>query len=66
MADDNTTPLNHIAIIMDGNGRWANKNNLPKLSGHKEGHHTLKNIITYSVKIKLKSLTVFAFSSGEY
>ncbi len=58
---DNT--LNHIAIIMDGNGRWAVKNNLPKIIGHKKGKKTLQEIIQYCSEIKLNTLTVFAFSN---
>ena len=56
-------PLNHIAIIMDGNGRWAKKNRLPKISGHQKGKETLKKIITKCGKIKLDTLTIFALST---
>ncbi len=55
--------LNHIAIIMDGNGRWAEKNNLAKTTGHKKGREVLQEIIQYCGEIELNVLTVFAFSS---
>ncbi len=53
----------HIAIIMDGNNRWTKKHKLAKFSGHKQGRETLKNIVEHSVRIGLKILTLFAFSS---
>ena len=55
--------LEHMAIIMDGNSRWAKKKKLTKIIGYKAGKNTLTNIIKYCVSIKLKTLTVFAFSS---
>ncbi len=58
--------LNHIAIIMDGNGRWANKRSLPRLMGHKEGMKALRNIVRYSGEIGLKYLSVFAFSNENW
>ena len=45
---------NHIAIIMDGNGRWAEKRGLPRTLGHKEGANALRKIITYAGKIGVK------------
>lgn len=52
----------HIAIIMDGNGRWAKKRHLPRISGHIKGVATLKKIIKHCGKIGIKHLSVFAFS----
>lgn len=57
---------NHIAIIMDGNGRWAKKRGLPRTFGHKEGAAALRKIITYAAKIGVKYLTVYAFSTENW
>lgn len=56
----------HIAIIMDGNGRWAKKKNLPRKAGHKEGAKTLENIIDSARKLGVKHLTVYAFSTENW
>ncbi|MGL4534675.1 MAG: isoprenyl transferase [Fusobacteriaceae bacterium] len=56
----------HIAIIMDGNGRWAKKRFLPRTLGHREGAKTLKKILTHSQKIGVKYLTVYAFSTENW
>lgn len=56
----------HIAIIMDGNGRWAKKRNLPRQAGHKVGAETLENIISCARKIGIKHLTVYAFSTENW
>lgn len=53
---------NHIAIIMDGNGRWAKNKNLPRVAGHRAGVKTLRKLIEHAVKIDLKTLTAYAFS----
>ncbi len=53
----------HIAIIMDGNGRWAKKRLLPRIAGHKKGVDTVKTIVKYCGKIGVETLTLFAFSS---
>ena len=52
----------HIAIIMDGNRRWAKNKNLPIKLGHKEGAKTLENIVRYAQTKGIKYLTVYAFS----
>lgn len=62
---DNKLPK-HVAIIMDGNGRWAKKRFMPRLAGHKAGVETLKKIIEYSSNIGIKYLTVYAFSSENW
>ncbi len=56
----------HIAIIMDGNRRWAKKNKISKNLGHYEGAKNLRNIIEESIKINIKFLTVYAFSSENW
>ena len=56
----------HIAIIMDGNGRWAKKRSLPRTAGHVAGAKTFKNIARYCNKIGLKYLTVYAFSTENW
>ncbi len=56
----------HIAIIMDGNGRWAKKRSLPRSAGHVAGAKTFKNIARYCNKIGLKYLTVYAFSTENW
>ncbi len=53
--------LDHLAIIMDGNRRWASANNLPSYEGHKRGAENLWNIINNIQEFKLKFLTVFVF-----
>lgn len=58
--------LKHIAIIMDGNGRWANKRGLPREIGHKHGAQTFRKILDYCGEIGLKELTVYAFSTENH
>lgn len=53
---------NHLAIIMDGNGRWARAHNMPKLFGHKKGAETAKNIIKACIDLTIPYLTLYAFS----
>lgn len=59
-------PLNHVAIIMDGNGRWGLKNHNSRNKGHKAGLHTVEKIIEETIKQKIKYLTLFAFSSENW
>lgn len=56
----------HVAIIMDGNRRWAKKNNLNTTQGHKEGAENLKRIAKFANKIGIKYLTVYAFSTENW
>lgn len=56
----------HIAIIMDGNRRWAKKKGLPVSLGHKEGAKTLEKIVRYANKIGIKYITVYAFSTENW
>ena len=56
----------HVAIIMDGNGRWANGRGLIRSAGHRAGVKTLKNILKTAVNLKLEALTVYAFSTENW
>lgn len=56
----------HLAIIMDGNGRWANKKGLPRSVGHKEGAEAVKRIIANCLDINIPILTLFAFSTENW
>ena len=56
----------HIAIIMDGNGRWAKKRSLPRSAGHSAGSKNFKDIARYCNKIGLDYLTVYAFSTENW
>ena len=59
-------PINHVAIIMDGNGRWGLKKRNSRNAGHKEGLKTVEKIIKESLKNKIKFLTLFAFSTENW
>jgi undecaprenyl diphosphate synthase len=59
-------PLTHVAIIMDGNRRWADAHRKPRLFGHKAGVRTLKEIVKHTAKGNLPYLTVYAFSSENW
>ena len=56
-------PPKHIAIIMDGNGRWAKSKGLPRSSGHQKGVESVRTIVKHCAKIGVSTLTLFAFSS---
>lgn len=56
----------HIAIIMDGNGRWAKERRLPRVAGHKEGMNTVKKITKAASNIGIKVLTLYAFSTENW
>lgn len=69
MNSNNTTknPLpSHIAIIMDGNGRWAKERGLNRTAGHKEGAQTVRKITKHCSKIGIKYLTLYAFSTENW
>ena len=59
-------PLSHVAIIMDGNGRWGLKNKNSRNAGHKAGLNTVEKIINETIKNKIKFLTLFAFSTENW
>ena len=56
----------HIAIIMDGNGRWAKKRLMPRISGHKKGLESVRTVITQCQKLNIPFLTLFAFSTENW
>lgn len=56
----------HVAIIMDGNGRWAKKRSMPRTFGHKAGAEVLRNILTESITLGVKVLTAYAFSTENW
>ena len=59
-------PLNHVAIIMDGNGRWGIKHKNSRNAGHKAGLNTVEKIIKETIKNKIKFLTLYAFSTENW
>ena len=59
-------PLNHVAIIMDGNGRWGLKKYNSRNKGHRAGLDTVEKVIKISIKHKIKHLTLFAFSTENW
>jgi undecaprenyl diphosphate synthase len=62
---DNGNPR-HIAIIMDGNGRWAKKKLMPRIIGHRAGVKTVRKVVEYCVQEKIEVLSLFAFSSENW
>lgn len=63
MSKKNQLVPNHIAIIMDGNGRWATSRHMPRYLGHSEGAKSVEKILNAAIKNNIKYLTLFAFSS---
>ena len=59
-------PINHVAIIMDGNGRWGLKHKNSRNAGHKAGLNTVEKIINITIKNNIKYLTLFAFSTENW
>jgi undecaprenyl diphosphate synthase len=59
---DKTQLPAHVAVIMDGNGRWAKKRSLPRAAGHRQGIKSVREIVTTSAELNLKVLTLYAFS----
>ena len=68
--DDSTTAdtsrPQHIAVVMDGNGRWANKRHLPRAAGHKAGVNATRALVENCARHHIKALTIFAFSSENW
>ena len=60
------TVPNHIAVVMDGNGRWAKKKKMPRIAGHRQGAKRVKEILREAKKIGVKVLTIFAFSTENW
>ncbi|SEP58073.1 isoprenyl transferase [Piscibacillus halophilus] len=63
---DLTNVPKHVAIIMDGNGRWAKKRGLPRVAGHREGMKTIKKVVERAVELELDALTLYAFSTENW
>ena len=63
--DKNNLPL-HVAITMDGNGRWAQQRKLPRTAGHDQGLHTVKRIVKLASDIGIKYLTLYVFSTENW
>ncbi|MEW6008572.1 MAG: isoprenyl transferase [Candidatus Omnitrophota bacterium] len=63
--DPKTIPQ-HVAIIMDGNGRWAKKQGLPRSEGHKKGVERVREIVEEAARLKIKVLTLYAFSTENW
>ena len=64
--DSNIKIPSHVAIIMDGNGRWAQKRGLPRRAGHKQGAETVKRIVEVAADMGISYLTLFGFSSENW
>jgi len=60
------TPVRHIAIIMDGNGRWATKRHLPRLAGHKAGVNALRRVVECALDEQIEMISVYAFSTENW
>jgi undecaprenyl diphosphate synthase len=56
----------HIALVMDGNGRWANRRGLPRIEGHKAGEASLLDVVAGAIQIGVKHLSVYAFSTENW
>jgi undecaprenyl diphosphate synthase len=69
MTGSDPTPLripNHLAIIMDGNGRWAEQRRLPRIVGHRKGVETVQTVVAESLRLGIRQLTLYAFSSENW
>ena len=66
MSINSAKKIGHVAIIMDGNSRWARQRNLKIIEGHKQGVNRLRDIVKYCAKSKISHLSVFAFSTENW
>ena len=64
--DKKKNELRHVAFIMDGNRRWAKKNGLPVIDGHKMGSQVIKKIVKKSLRLKIRYLTFYSFSTENW
>ena len=64
--EDFSDRVQHIAFIMDGNGRWAKRRSLPRKAGHAQGAETFRRIVTYCHKLGIRTVTVYAFSTENW
>ena len=63
---ENLTPPRHVAIIMDGNGRWAKERGLPRTLGHRQGVEAVRRAVRAAMELKITYLTIFSFSSENW
>ena len=56
----------HVAVVMDGNGRWANARGLPRIEGHKVGEETLMDVVAGAIEVGVKELSAYAFSTENW
>ena len=56
----------HVAIVMDGNGRWANRRGLPRTEGHRAGEQSLLDVVAGALQVGVKHLSVYAFSTENW
>ncbi|WP_170142364.1 polyprenyl diphosphate synthase [Thermosporothrix hazakensis] len=66
VAPEHAHPCRHIAIIMDGNGRWATQRHLPRLAGHKAGVSALRRVLACAADLNVEMLSVYAFSTENW
>ncbi len=66
VADAPVEPPRHVAIIMDGNGRWAASRHLPRVAGHREGARAVKRTVGAAIRLGVQWLTIYAFSSENW
>ena len=66
MTIDSTNLPKHVAITMDGNGRWATQRKLPRSAGHDKGLHTVKTIVKAASDLGIKHLTLYIFSTENW
>lgn len=64
--DDSVKKARHVAIVMDGNGRWARSRGLPRLAGHRQGVETVRKIVDACPELGIEHLTLFAFSTENW
>ena len=65
-AASNPPPLRHVAIIMDGNGRWAKERGLPRIAGHRKGVEAVRRTVQAAVELNVSYLTIYSFSSENW
>ena len=64
--EDHLGPPRHVAIIMDGNGRWARERGLPRTTGHRQGVEAVRGAVKTAIELKISYLTIFSFSSENW
>src|SRR6476620_3392025 len=61
-----TPPALHVAVILDGNGRWATRRGLPRSAGHKQGMRAVRRLVRAASTLEIEVLTLYAFSSDNW